>query len=198
MRQPLRHVVDAGVLAVHGAEPVADVDVGEPGELVGERAALGVVLGRLARVEAEVLEQGDLAVGETVDRRLGALADGVGRRTRRRGRAPRRAGRRPARASTGRSGAPLGRPRWAQTTTRAPRSARSAIVGALARMRPSSVIRCRRGTSSGTLRSRPDEDPRSATQTSPEVGRAVCRSVAATRHQSERPTRPTRSTRRLE
>ncbi len=48
------------------------------------------------------------------------------------------------------SGAPLGRPRWAVTTTRAPRSSRSRSSGTLARTRPSSVIRC---PSSGTLRS---------------------------------------------
>ena len=49
VRQPLRHVVDAGLLAVHDAEAVADVGVGERGQLVGERAALGVVLAGLAR-----------------------------------------------------------------------------------------------------------------------------------------------------
>ena len=60
-----------------------------------------------------------------------------------------------SRSATGASenssaGLPFGRPRCAHTTTRAPRSARSAIVGALARIRPSSVIRW---PSSGTLRS---------------------------------------------
>ena len=79
VRQPQRHVVDARVLAVHGAEPVADVHLGEAGELVGERAALVVVLGRLTLVEAQVLEQRDLSVGESVDRRAGAVAHRVGR-----------------------------------------------------------------------------------------------------------------------
>ena len=79
VRQPGREVEHRGVLAVHGAEAVADVHVGELGELVGEGAALGVVLGGLAGVEAEVLEDGDLAVGEARDDGLGGLADGVGR-----------------------------------------------------------------------------------------------------------------------
>ena len=38
-----------GLLAVHDAEAVGDEDVGERGELVGEGAALGVVLAGLAR-----------------------------------------------------------------------------------------------------------------------------------------------------
>ena len=49
VRQPLGDVVDAGLLAVHDAEAVADERVGERGQLVGERAALGVVLAGLAR-----------------------------------------------------------------------------------------------------------------------------------------------------
>ena len=61
----------------------------------------------------------------------------------------------PSRSATGfseylSSGAPFGRPRCAVTTTRAPASASSLIVGTLARIRPSSVIRA---PSSGTLRS---------------------------------------------
>ena len=79
VRQPPGHVVDAGVLAVHGTEAVTDVDVGESGELVGEGAALRVVLALLARVEAQVLEQRDVAVAEPVDGRPGAVADRVGR-----------------------------------------------------------------------------------------------------------------------
>src|SRR6476660_323310 len=61
----------------------------------------------------------------------------------------------PSRFATGASeylssGAPLGRPRWAQTTTVAPASARASIAGTDALMRPSSVIVW---PSSGTLRS---------------------------------------------
>lgn len=79
MRQARREVVHGRVLAVHRAEAVADVDVGEGGEPVREGAALGVVLARLARVEAQVLDDGDLAVGEGGDDRLGRVADRVGR-----------------------------------------------------------------------------------------------------------------------
>ena len=44
VRQPLGDVEDRGVLAVHRAERVVDVDVGEGGQPVGQLAALGVVL----------------------------------------------------------------------------------------------------------------------------------------------------------
>ena len=79
VRQPGREVVDRRVLTVHRAEAVADVDVRELGEPVGEVAALGVVLAGLARVEAQVLDDGDRAVGQGGDRRLRGLADRVGR-----------------------------------------------------------------------------------------------------------------------
>ena len=62
-QQP-RHVVHAGLLAVHDAEAVGDEDVGQRGELAGERLALGLVLAGLARVEADVLQHRDLSVGE--------------------------------------------------------------------------------------------------------------------------------------
>jgi hypothetical protein len=77
VREAGREVVDGGVLAVHGAEAVADVQVGELGELVGEGAALGVVLAGLTGVEAEVLQDGDLALAQAVDDGPGGLADGV-------------------------------------------------------------------------------------------------------------------------
>lgn len=78
VREAGGQVEDRGVPPVHGAEAVAHVDVGELGELVREGAALGVVLGRLAGVEAQVLDDGDLAVGESRDGLLGGGADGVG------------------------------------------------------------------------------------------------------------------------
>jgi hypothetical protein len=62
VRQQLGDVVDAGLLAVDDAEPVGDVGVGERGELLGEGAALGLVLARLRRVETQVLEQRNVAV----------------------------------------------------------------------------------------------------------------------------------------
>ncbi len=152
VRQPLGDVVHAGLLAVHDAEPVGDERIGQRGQLVGERAALGVVLAGLARVEPDVLQQRDLAVGQAFDRRPGATHRRCRWRTRRRHRAARRAGRPRGPASTRSSGAPFGRPRCAATTTRAPASASSRMVGTLARIRPSSVIAWR-VPSSGTLRS---------------------------------------------
>ena len=108
VRQPLRDVVDAGLLAVHRAERVGDVDVGERGQLVGERAALGVVLAGLARVEAHVLQQRDLAVGRApATRRRGAVADRVVGERAPACRAARPAARRPARASSAGSGLAL-------------------------------------------------------------------------------------------
>ena len=83
----------------------------------------------------------DLAVPQRVDHGLALLPHRVGGEGDVRRRAARRGGPRPAPASTPGPGAPLGRPRWAVTTTRAPASGRSRIVGTLARMRPSSVIR---------------------------------------------------------
>ncbi len=63
---------------MHGAEAVGDEQVGELGELVGELAALDRVLAGLGRVEADVLQQRDLAVLQRRDGGLGRLADGVG------------------------------------------------------------------------------------------------------------------------
>lgn len=79
VRQARRELVDGGVPTVHRAEAVADVDVRQGGEPVGELAALGVVLGGLARVEAQVLDDGDLTVAQARDRRPRGLADRVGR-----------------------------------------------------------------------------------------------------------------------
>ena len=76
-REPGGDVVDARVLAVHRAEPVGHEDVGERGQLVGERSALVVVLARLGGVEADVLEHGDLAVPQRGCDVLGLRADGV-------------------------------------------------------------------------------------------------------------------------
>src|SRR5882672_11157418 len=68
-----------------------------------------------------------------------------------------------SRSATGRSdgppsarsakSSPFGRPRWAMTMTRAPRSASFLITGSEARMRPSSVISPLPDLSRGTLRS---------------------------------------------
>ena len=141
VRQPLRDVVDRRLLAVHDAEAVGDEGVGERGELVGERAALGVVLAGLARVEPDVLQHRDLAVARAPSTVAVALSPtvSVAKAT---GRAEQLAEprRRPGAREYAGSGAPLGRPRWATTTTRAPASASAWMVGTLARIRPSSVI----------------------------------------------------------
>ena len=91
VRQPLRHVVDAGVLAVHRAEPVADVR-----RRRARRAGRRTRRARrrpcsLARVEAQVLEQRDVAVAEPVDGGLRARRRRCRWRTRPAGRAARRA-----------------------------------------------------------------------------------------------------------
>ena len=120
VRQQLGDVGHRGLLAVHDPEAVGDVDVGQCGQLVGERAALGGVLAGLARVEPDVLQQRHLAVGH---RRHGGLGPGAGRGI---GQhdvlaeqlAEPRGHRAPARARA--SGSPLGRPRCAATITFAP------------------------------------------------------------------------------
>ena len=57
--QPLGNLDDRGLRAVHHAEPVGDerpVGAHQGGELTGQLAPLGAVFGRLARVEADVLQ----------------------------------------------------------------------------------------------------------------------------------------------
>ena len=88
-RQQVGDPLGAGVRAVGGAEGVVHVHVGERRQLAGQ---LGVVA-LLARLEADVLEQHQLPVLES----LGELADGLSRR-------------RPGRASRARPGAPAGGP----------------------------------------------------------------------------------------
>ena len=76
-RQDLGEVVDARLLAVHDAEAVGDEHVAQVGELLGERATLRVVLRRLARVEAQVLDDRDVAVLERRDGLVGGLVHRV-------------------------------------------------------------------------------------------------------------------------
>ena len=140
VRQQRGHVVDAGVLAVHGAEGVVHIGRRRRRRAAGERGPLGLVLAGLARVEAQVLQQRDLAVTELRHGRLSPSR----RRCRWRRRPGSRAAR-PRRAATGcsvyfGSGAPFGRPRCDTTMTRAPASRSAVIVGRTARIRPSSVI----------------------------------------------------------
>ncbi len=71
--QDLGEVVDARLLAMHDAEAVRDQGIAEFGELSGERAALRVILRRLTRVEAEVLDHRDVAVLQSRDGVAGGL-----------------------------------------------------------------------------------------------------------------------------
>ena len=141
----LRHADDRGVRAVRGAERVVDVDVGESGEGLRERRVVGL----LAGVEAEVLEQQHFAGREGGRPRAPPRA----RRSRRRS-GPAAAG---ARRTDGdgrerQLGLPLalGFPRCEAQMTRAPRSSASRTVGSVSTMRVSSATR---PPSSGTLKS---------------------------------------------
>ena len=60
-------VGNAGLLAVHDPESVADESVGEGGPLCGQGLALSGVLAGLARVEPHVLEHGHVAVLHAAD-----------------------------------------------------------------------------------------------------------------------------------
>ena len=132
-------VVDAGLLAVHDTEAVGDEDVAQGRVLVGQLAALGLVLGLLARLVADVLQHRDLAVGEPGD---DLWAEGPTTSSASVTSAPSSS---PSRLAAGASEYfgltwPLGRPRWASTTTLAPASRSWFRVGSDARIRPSSVI----------------------------------------------------------
>ena len=155
-RQQVRDALGRGVRAVRGAERVVHVDVGE----LRQRGREGRVVGGLARVEAHVLEQQDVAVAQLGDRVLGHLADAVARTRRRARRAARPGARARARSDAAGSGAPFGRPRCEHRITRAPRSRSAAIVGSAARMRVSSPIA---PSCSGTLKSTRQSTRRPAT-----------------------------------
>ena len=195
VRQQPGHVVDAGVLAVHRAEAVADVELGERRPACSANAPrVGVVLGLLARLEAQVLQQGDLAVLQRLATTLCALvADHVGGEGHVLAEQLAQPRGRPGAASTSGSAAPLGRPRWAQTMTFAPALDQRLIVGTDARMRPSSVIV---SPSRGTLRS-----ARTSTRRFREIvslRTLVASSSVVRTHQRSAPTSSMRSTRRLE
>ena len=136
VRQQLRDVVDARVLAVHDAEAVVDVRVGRARRAASAnapRSASSLLVS--PGVEPQVLQQRDVAVGRapaTVAVRR--LADRVGGEAR-----PARRAARTSRAATGASeyfgsGAPLGG-RGARRRRRArPRRAERSIVGSDARI----------------------------------------------------------------
>jgi hypothetical protein len=70
-----RDVVDAGVLAVHRAEPVRDVQVDGSREPVGEVAAGHVVLAGLSGVEAQVFQHDQTAGAHSRNRGAGLGTD---------------------------------------------------------------------------------------------------------------------------
>ena len=158
VREQRGQVVDRGVLAVHGAEPVVHVQLAEAGQPLRERRPLGVVLAGLGGLEAHVLQHRDVLVAEAERGLLGRRARPRRRRRTPAGPAVRPAARPPA-AATGRRppaprrSRPSGRPRCASMITRAPRSDSLLITGRLARIRPSSVISPVPVRSSGTFRS---------------------------------------------
>ena len=79
--QTLSNVVHGGMLAVNRTEGVVHVGAvlaGQCDQLISEFAALCVILGGLASVVADVLENQDLAVGQACGLSLGVLADQVG------------------------------------------------------------------------------------------------------------------------
>ena len=154
-RQQVRDALGRGVRAVRGAEGVVDVDVGE----LREGGREGRVVGRLAGVEAQVLEQQHVAVAQFGH---GVLGDPPMQSPDHATRAPSRSARRSRTGSSDAagSGAPFGRPRCAHRITRAPRSRSAAIVGSAARMRVSSAMT---PSCSGTLKSTRQSTRRPAT-----------------------------------
>ena len=164
--QQMRDRLGRRVRAVRGAERVVDVEVAA----VGELARVALVVLRLARVEARVLEHGDAVVGqELAQPRLDRRHRGTPRRRL------------------------FGRPRCEQTrTSAAPPSSSSWSVGSEARMRVSSATR---PSSSGTLRSDADQDDL-AGDVGVANGTRQRRIYAATAAGSVWPIFATRSTRR--
>jgi hypothetical protein len=75
--QRLRQLVHTGLLAMHDAESVGDEGVAELGKRRRERRALARILRRLLRVEAEVLEQDDVAILQRLDGRVSLEAHRV-------------------------------------------------------------------------------------------------------------------------
>ena len=132
----------------------------EFGQLLRQRQALVVVLAGFARVEADVLQQQDVAVGESlgagqrvgpddISGQLDVTAELLAQRLR------------DGASENFGSGPSLGLPRWAVTTTFAPASDSAFSVGTEAMMRPGSVMLP--SSSSGTFRSERTSTPRPET-----------------------------------
>ncbi len=74
-RQQMRQRLDRGMRPVRRRERIIDIDIAERRQLAGE---VGVVL-LLARVEAQILQQRDLAGPQRIDDPLGLGSDAIGR-----------------------------------------------------------------------------------------------------------------------
>ena len=183
------------MLAVHRAEAVVDEGVGQGGQLVGERAPLGVVLARLAGLEADVLQQHATSPsrrpGRPTDGRR-RLAHDVGRQ---RHRLPEQLGQplgdRGASEYSGFTCA-LGPAQVRRTTTSAPASA-SALDRRQAGPDPA-VVGDRRVGVERDVEVGPDEHASGRATPPGQSGRRVHAGVLTARA----PTRATRSTSRLE
>ena len=69
VRQQRRDVIDRGLLAVHHAEPVGDESAcgaDQFDELFSQRQPFPIVLAGFPRIEADVLQQQDIPVGQTL------------------------------------------------------------------------------------------------------------------------------------
>ena len=149
-RQQRRHVVHAGVLAVHRAERVVDIDVGEL-----RRAAAANALRSASSLLVSPALKRRFSSSATSPSPSPATAACACSPTVSVANATGLPSSSPSRFATGGSvyfgsGAPFGRPRCDTTVTRAPASRSALSVGRTARMRPSSVIS---SPSSGTFRS---------------------------------------------
>ena len=108
---------------MHHPEAVGDESASRRdqfGQLPSQRESLGVVLAGLARVEADVLQQQHVAVGQPLGAGQRIGADDVAGQLHVPAELFAERARRPAPASSFGSGPPLGRPRCAATTTLAP------------------------------------------------------------------------------
>ena len=76
-RQIIGQIGGRSLRTVGGAERVVDVDVGQRGKRLGKGSTLGLVLGGLLLVEADILQQHDFARLQRSGQRLGAVADHV-------------------------------------------------------------------------------------------------------------------------
>lgn len=144
-RQGAGQGLGRGVGAVGGAEGVVDIEVAQRGQLRGE----GRIVLFLARVEADVFQQGDAAGRQSGDDLGGLIADAVTGEGHRRAQQGGRGSATKARLICGTT-LPLGRSKWASSATLAPLPVRYWMVGRAERRRVSSVIL---PPSTGTLKS---------------------------------------------